>query len=203
MNKVAHALLESKSVHIEPNPDNYYTWTSGTKAPIYCDNRQLISYPNYRYGIVQKLIHWIQNNFPQIEVIAGTATAGIPWAAWVSHELELPMIYIRSTPKGHGRHNTVEGKITHHQSTLILEDLISTGKSSITAYENAKKEGLEVHAVLSIFNYDFKTAKDKFLERDLPFHSLCDLNDLMDYARETSLLNEAEISTVLEWKQQY
>ncbi|MAZ48910.1 MAG: orotate phosphoribosyltransferase [Halobacteriovoraceae bacterium] len=203
INKVAHALLESRSVFIQPDPEKYFTWTSGVKSPIYCDNRQLISYPTYRQEIIKKFSHHIQNHYPQIEAIAGTATAGIPWAAWIAHELDLPMLYIRSKPKDHGTNSTIEGKVTHKQNILIIEDLISTGKSSINAYQNAIDEGLSVEAVLSIFTYDFKIANEKFKEQKIDLFCLCTLDDLLDYAGETKLLNESEISTVRAWKDNF
>ncbi len=203
INKVAHALLESRSVYIQPDPEKYYTWTSGVKSPIYCDNRQLISYPTYREEIIQKFSHYIQNNYPQIEAVAGTATAGIPWAAWIAHELELPMLYIRSKPKDHGTNSAIEGKVTHKQNILIIEDLISTGKSSINAYNHAINEGLNVEAVLSIFTYDFKEAKEKFKAQNIDLYCLCTLNDLLDYARDASLLNDQQIETVIQWREQF
>lgn len=203
MNKIAHALLESRSVFIEPREENYFTWTSGVRSPIYCDNRQLISYPTYREEIIMKFSHYIQNHYPQIEAIAGTATAGIPWAAWIAHELDLPMLYIRSKPKEHGTNSTIEGKVTHKQNILIIEDLISTGKSSINAYQNATNEGLNVEAVLSIFTYDFQIAADKFKEQNIDLYCLCTLGDLLDYAGDTKLLNAKEIETVKHWRESF
>ena len=203
INKVAHALLESRSVFIEPKPENYFTWTSGVKSPIYCDNRQLISYPTYRGEIIKKFSQYIQNNYPQIEAVAGTATAGIPWAAWIAHQLDLPMLYIRSKPKDHGTNSAIEGKVTHKQNILIIEDLISTGKSSINAYNHAINEGLNVEAVLSIFSYDFDIANKKFKEQNIDLYCLCTLNDLLEYARDTQLLNASEIDTVKEWRKNF
>ena len=138
MNLVAKALLESRAVHIQPNPDKFFTWTSGRRSPIYCDNRQLISYPKFRKNITTEFVNYIKENFPNTELIAGTATAGISWAAWIADELELPMVYIRSKPKGHGLKSAIEGHAQKGQKTLIIEDLISTGKSSFEAFEHCK-----------------------------------------------------------------
>ena len=110
MNLIAKALLESKAVHIEPNPEKFFTWTSGRRSPIYCDNRQLISYPEFRKQITKSFVKYIQTEFPDTELIAGTATAGIAWAAWIADELNLPMVYIRSKPKGHGLKSAIDRK---------------------------------------------------------------------------------------------
>jgi orotate phosphoribosyltransferase len=199
MNKIAHALLESKSVHIRPN--DYFTWTSGTRAPIYCDNRQLISYPEYRHEIIRKFCHLIKEQYAHIEVIAGTATAGIPWAAWIAHELDLPMIYIRKKNKDHGTQSAIEGKIFHTQTTLIIEDLVSTGKSSLQAFHQAKAAGLQVKAVMSIFTYGLDIAIEQFKKHNIDHHALCDLEELLHYAGETRLLNPEDISTILDWRE--
>jgi len=203
MNNIAKALLESQAVHIKPNPDNFFTWTSGRRSPIYCDNRQLISYPEFRKTITEHFVAYIKEHHNDVELIAGTATAGIPWAAWIADQLELPMVYVRSKPKGHGLKSAIEGKISEGQKTLIIEDLISTGKSSIEAVEHAKNDKLNVLAVLSIFTYEFSDANTKFEEIKLPKHSLCTLTELLNYSKEHSLLNEADVNTVLEWKNSF
>ncbi len=203
MNKIAKALLDSKSVHIEPNPDNYFTWTSGKRSPIYCDNRQLISYPGYRKLIVEEFVNYIQDQHSEVELIAGTATAGIPWAAWISHELNLPMIYIRSKAKGHGLKSALEGKFEAGQKTLIIEDLISTGKSSLEAYDHASNDNLEIQSVLSIFNYGFQEAKNAFNEKNVNYHSLCNLDELLAHAHNEKLLNESDVEAVGRWARSF
>jgi orotate phosphoribosyltransferase len=200
MNLVANYLLESKAVHIEPNPEKFFTWTSGKRSPIYCDNRQLISYPEFRKKIVNEFCILIRSKYSNVELIAGTATAGIPWAAWIADELNLPMVYIRSKPKGHGLKSAIEGKFSPNQKTLIIEDLISTGKSSLEAYNHAKQEGLEVFSVLSIFNYGFSEATSNFSNQSLAFDSLCSLEKLLEHANFTKLLNDTDVKTVLNWK---
>jgi orotate phosphoribosyltransferase len=203
MNKIAKALLETQSVHIVPEPENFYTWTSGKRSPIYCDNRQLISHPNFRRQIVEDFIDLIKVKYPTVELIAGTATAGIPWAAWIAEGLNLPMVYIRSRPKGHGLKSAIEGKISKGQKVLIIEDLISTGKSSIEAVNHAKADHLEVQAVLSIFTYGFKEANAQFDKIGLEKVSLCNLDQLLKYARDNELLTQENVETVSNWKNSF
>lgn len=203
MNTVANALLTTKAVHIKPDPNEFFTWTSGKRSPIYCDNRTLISYPHYRELITQSFCQLIKEKYKSVELIAGTATAGIPWASWIASELNLPMVYIRSKPKGHGLKSAIEGQSQEGQKTLIVEDLISTGKSSIEAFEHAKSAKLDVLAVLSIFNYGFSLAKENFESYSLKNESLCNLSELLEYARESSILNEKEVQTVLSWANEY
>ena len=203
MNLIAKALLETKSVHIKPDPSNFFTWTSGKKSPIYCDNRKLISYPKVRSLIVEYFIELIQKDFSEVELIAGTATAGIPWAALIAEKLDLPMIYIRSKPKGHGLGSAIEGKIEEGQKTLIIEDLISTGKSSIEAYQHTLTNKLNPMAVLSIFSYGFSEANLAFENINLIKKSLCELDQLLSYAQSSHLLSEDDVETVLNWKKNY
>ncbi len=203
MNKIAQALLETRSVHIKPNPDSFYTWTSGKRSPIYCDNRQLISYPKYRAEIIDSFVKEIKRNFSNVELIAGTATAGIPWAAWIADKLEIPMVYIRSKPKGHGLKSAIEGNIEKNQKTLIIEDLISTGKSSIEAVQHARADELEVLSVLSIFSYGFKEADQKFKEINLSKTSLCTISELLNFAQAENMLSTQDVETVLNWKENF
>ena len=200
INTIAKVLLNSQAVHIQPDPDKFFTWTSGKRSPIYCDNRTLISFPNFRKEVVAKFVALIKKDYPEAELIAGTATAGIPWAAWISEELDLPMVYIRSKAKGHGLKTAIEGKISPSQKTLIIEDLISTGKSSIEAFHHAKTDQLETLAVLSIFTYEFPIAKDSFQENGVKTRSLCTLSELLEYSLESKLLSAEDVKTVQEWK---
>jgi orotate phosphoribosyltransferase len=195
---IAEILLKIKAVHLQP--DNFFTWTSGIKSPIYCDNRQIISYPQYRKVVVDEFVDYIKTNFADTEVIAGTATAGIPWAAWIADELKLPLVYIRGASKGHGLKNAIEGRVTEGQRVLIIEDLISTGKSSIAAATEAKTAKLKVSAVLSIFTYGFDKTRSEFEVNNLDFYSLCDLDSLLLYAKEQSLLTNEQIAIISQWK---
>jgi orotate phosphoribosyltransferase len=196
--EIAKILLEIKAVHLQPN--NFFTWTSGIKSPIYCDNRQIISFPSLRKKVVASFIQLIKEQYHEVEVIAGTATAGIPWAAWIADELGLPMIYIRSNSKGHGLQNSLEGKYSAGQKVLVIEDLISTGKSSIQAAIDAKDNELDVLAVLSIFNYGFYKALKAFQEADIPFSSLCSLSDMLKLSLEENLLSSDQVDIIKEWK---
>jgi orotate phosphoribosyltransferase len=203
MNMVAKALLETNSVYIKPKTSDFFTWTSGKKSPIYCDNRQLISYPEVRSQIVEYFIELIKSDFSNVDLIAGTATAGIPWAALIAQKLSLPMVYIRSKPKGHGLKSAIEGKIEVGQKTLIIEDLISTGKSSIEAYQHTLSNKLKPLAVLSIFSYGFSEADMAFKNINLAKRSLCDLDQLLSYAQSSNLLSKDDVEVVLDWKENY
>lgn len=200
MNNVAKFLLESKSVYIEPNPEKFFKWTSGKMSPIYCDNRQLISYPSMRKQIVKMFVNHIREAYPSAQIIAGTATAGIPWAAWVSESLNLPMIYIRSKAKTHGRLSCLEGAYKENQDIIIIEDLISTAKSSIEASEQARNEKLNVLGVLSIFNYGLMESKRNFESHSLNSQSLCTIEALLDYAKEIKILDSSESDFILNWR---
>lgn len=203
MNDIAKALLDSKAVHIQPNPQNFFTWTSGKRSPIYCDNRTLISFPKFRQQVNNSFIKVIRKHFSDVELIAGTATAGIPWAAWIADSLNLPMVYIRSHAKGHGLKTAIEGVSSEGQKTLIIEDLISTGKSSIEAYQHAKDAGLNVQAVLSIFTYDFPIANSRFKEIELKKLSLCTLESLLIHAKDSKLLDAKDVLVVENWKESF
>lgn len=195
---IAKILLDIKAVHF--NPDSFFTWTSGIKSPIYCDNRQIISYPEYRKEITAKFCERIKT-LKGVEVIAGTATAGIPWASWIAHELNLPMIYVRGGQKGHGLKNQIEGSFRPGQKAVVIEDLISTGKSSIEAVENLRAAKLEVLEVESIFNYGFELACKNFQQAKTSFYSLENLDSLLEYSQANHLLTERQIGIIQEWKQ--
>lgn len=199
MEQIAKALIESGAIHIEPKEDNFFTWTSGKRSPIYCDNRQLISYPTLRKEVVNRFCDKIKKDFPDTQLIAGTATAGIPWAAWIANELELPMVYIRSKPKGHGLKSAIEGKIRTGQKTLIIEDLISTGKSSIEAVTHSRKDNLEVLGVLSIFNYGFRESVKNFSDSEISFYSLCSLDQLLEFANNSDIIDASDVNFIKEW----
>lgn len=199
MNKeVAKILLNIEAVHL--SPDHFFTWTSGLKSPIYCDNRQIISYPEQRKYITQKFSALIKEKYPETQVIAGTATAGIPWAAWIADELGLPMIYIRSNAKGHGLKNALEGKAIEGQKAIVIEDLISTGKSSIAAAKEITSANMQLQGVLSIFNYGFDFAHEAFEKSKISYDSLCNLPTMLEYAKEEDLLTESQIAIIEQWK---
>ena len=164
-NKVARALLEIEAVQIKT--DGYFTWTSGIQSPIYCDNRLTMSYPEIRTQIAKAFAEKLVELNMTPDVIAGCATAGIPHAAWLADELNVPMAYVRSKPKGHGKGNQIEGKVEIGQKVLVIEDLISTGGSSIDAANVLREEGADVLGVFAIFTYGLQKAVDRFKQEDL------------------------------------
>lgn len=195
---ISDILLEIKAVRLEPV--NQFTWTSGIKSPIYCDNRQIISYPSHRKLITERFCERIKN-LGEVDLIAGTATAGIPWASWIADKMELPMVYVRGGSKGHGLKNAIEGNFQSGQKAVVIEDLISTGKSSIEAVSKLQEAGVQVLEVQSIFNYEFEAAKKNFQEATVAFHSLAGLEDLLTRAQAKGLLSTEQIGIIREWKQ--
>lgn len=195
---ISDILLDIGAVKLDP--ENLFTWTSGIKSPIYCDNRQLISYPEHREYVSSKFCERIKT-LGSVDLIAGTATAGIPWAAWIAQKTNLPMVYIRGGAKGHGLKNAIEGKFSKGQKAVVIEDLISTGKSSIEAASKLVDAGVEVIEVQSIFNYDFPSAKDNFEKAKISFHSLANLDELSERALAKGLLTPGQIGIIQEWKQ--
>ncbi|SEI71179.1 orotate phosphoribosyltransferase [Bhargavaea ginsengi] len=195
--EIAEALLSIGAVRF--SPEDPFTWASGIKSPIYCDNRLTMSYPEVRKRIAQGLAELIRTEYPEAEVIAGTATAGIPHAAWVSELLDKPMIYIRSKPKGHGRGNQIEGELREGSRTVIIEDLISTGGSSLTAAAAAKEAGAEVLGVASIFTYGLDKSEKNFGEAGLSHHSLTDFDTLAKAAADSGAISATSLPGLLDW----
>lgn len=196
---IAGILLEIEAVKLDPV--NLFTWTSGIQSPIYCDNRQIISYPKHRQHVTKKFCERI-SSLGEVELIAGTATAGIPWAAWIAQELGLPMVYVRGGAKGHGLKNAIEGHFTTGQKTVLIEDLVSTGKSSVEALSKLKDLGLNVIEVQSIFTYDFQKAKDNFEKHEIAHFSLTNLEQLINTALSKGLLSAQQIGIIEQWKQE-
>lgn len=193
---VAQILLKEKAVFLRP--EEPFTWTSGIKSPVYCDNRLLISTVESREVIIKAFAEKARSL--GVDVIAGTATAGIPWAAWIAQELRLPLVYVRSSSKDHGRQNAIEGAVKPGQKTVLIEDLISTGKSSIAAAKKLEEAQVEVKSILSIFTYDFKQAREIFESNNLNFSSLSNFEVLAKVAYDNQMLNEAALNQVLEWR---
>ena len=194
---VAEALLSINAVSLSPNEP--FTWASGIKSPIYCDNRLIVSYPEVRKFISKNLIKLIQEQFPEVEVIAGTATAGIPHASWVSAVLEKPMVYVRSSPKKHGRGNMIEGIITPGQKVVIVEDLISTGGSSITCAHALRDAGADVIGVAAIFSYELPIAAENFGKEELRYATLSNYPALVETALKKNIITEEERVALTEW----
>lgn len=194
---VAERLLEINAVALKPQ--NPFTWTSGLRSPIYCDNRLTLSFPVVRREIALGLQKLILENFPDAQVIAGTATAGIPHAAWVSELLDLPMCYVRSKAKGHGKGNQIEGKVLPGQKVVVVEDLISTGGSVVTAVQALKEAGCEVLGVVSIFTYGLDKGKELFVQEGIKSKSLTDFATLVAVAIEKGYISENNQESLLAW----
>lgn len=197
--KVAETLLEIGAVSL--NPNNPFVWTSGIKSPIYCDNRLILGYPEIRKEIAKGLCSLITEHFPDVEIIAGTATAGIPHAAWVSELLHVPMCYVRSSTKGHGKKNQIEGPIKSGKKVVVIEDLISTGKSSILAANVLKEAGCQVLGIVSIFTYELSEATNLCQEAEVPYYSLSNFSTLIATAVDKGYLTKDDMSSVLKWRE--
>lgn len=196
--KVAEFLLQIKAVKLQPNDP--FTWASGIKSPIYCDNRITLSYPNIRTFIRQEYAQSVIDSFGKPDVIAGVATGGIAQGALVAQELGLPFIYIRSEAKKHGMGNQIEGYFEEGQRVVVIEDLISTGGSSLKAVEALREAKLDVKGLVAIFTYGFKIAEDNFTNAKCPYRTLTDYDILLDHAKSTNLISEEEARSLLEWK---
>ena len=196
--QVAQNLLAIKAVFLSPNEP--FTWASGIKSPIYCDNRLTMSFPKVRRLIAKGLAEKIKKQFPEVEVIAGTATAGIPHAAWVAEILDLPMVYIRSKAKDHGKGNQIEGQITPDQKMVVIEDLISTGGSVLEACQAAKREGADVLGVAAIFTYELPKGATNFNTAQLPLVTLTNYTTLIQTALEEGYISEADLALLTAWK---
>lgn len=195
--EIARALLSIGAVELRPQ--NPFTWTSGISSPIYCDNRLTMSDPTVRKQIAEALATNIREFFPQTEVVAGTATAGIPHAAWVSDALNLPMVYVRSKAKEHGRGNQIEGKLVPGQKVIVVEDLISTGGSSIEAVRALEQQGCDVLGVVCIFTYHLKRADELFEEAGIPYVSLTNFDALIEEATLAKQVADEDKPQLMEW----
>ena len=193
---VAKILLKEKAVFLRPH--DLFTWTSGIKSPVYCDNRLLISTVESRGIIVKAFCKKLEGL--KLDCIAGTATAGIPWAAWIAYEMKLPMIYVRSSSKEHGRQNAIEGFAAAGSKCVLIEDLISTGKSSIAAAKKLQEAELSVLKVLSIFTYGFAQVDQLFAEAGISFESLSHFDILARVAYDDKVLDSQTLDQVIEWR---
>ncbi|MGX8796992.1 orotate phosphoribosyltransferase [Fusibacter sp. JL298sf-3] len=198
--EIAESLLEIKAVTVV-DENHLFTWVSGIKSPVYCDNRMTISYPAVRKRIAKGFADAIQTRFPSVEIIAGTATAGIPHAAWVADLLDLPMVYVRSTPKGHGKGKQTEGHLPAGAKVVLIEDLFSTGGSSVKACEALISEGADVIGCLGIFSYNFKQVAERFEEKHIPFGTLTDYETLLPIAVEKGYIDASSYETLLKWRE--
>lgn len=197
--KIAGHLLEIEAVSLKPSDP--FTWSSGIKSPIYCDNRLTLSYPSVRRDIESGLVELIRTHFPDAEVIAGTATAGIPHAALVSEQMDLPMVYVRSKAKGHGKGNQIEGRITTGQKVVVIEDLISTAGSAITAAKALREAGAIVLGIAPIFTYELEAGKTNLMENHLTAYTLTDFSTLEKVALEKGYIKQEERQKLAKWKE--
>jgi len=196
--ELATSLLQINAIILQPN--NPFTWASGWKSPIYCDNRKTLSYPKIRVYIRQKIAEIVSRHYEGANIIAGVATGGIAHGALVAEELNSPFIYIRSKKKGHGRGNQIEGFFNKGDSVIVIEDLISTGKSSLEAVKALRDAGLVVKGLVSIFTYGFQYANENFKEMECNQMSLCDYDTLLEKALENHYINDSDLLLLKDWK---
>lgn len=195
---VAEKLLQINAIRL--NPQQPFTWASGWKSPIYCDNRKTLSFPYIRDFVKSELCNVIFESFPEADMLAGVATAGIAWGAMAADQLKLPYIYVRPKPKEHGLGNQIEGFYEKGQKVLVIEDLISTGKSSMQVVNVLRNQGLEVVGIVSIFTYQFSEAVQLFEENNLQHISLTNYTNLIDLAIEKQLVNAELQNVLLDWR---
>jgi orotate phosphoribosyltransferase len=194
----AEKLLQADAVRLSPHEP--FTWASGWKSPIYCDNRKILSQPFLRDFIKSELCNVVFELFSDAEVISGVATAGIPWGTMVADQLKLPFIYVRPKPKEHGLGNQIEGSYTAGHKTVVIEDLISTAKSSLQVVEVLRNAGLVVEGMVSIFNYQFDVAEKALEKAGISFHSLTNYPSLLTLAGQKGLIMPAEEEVLLKWR---
>jgi len=194
----AEKLLQIKAIKLQPT--NYFTWASGWHSPIYCDNRKTLSFPDVRNYIRDSFVTTIKEKYPNVEVIAGVATGAIAIGVLVAEAMNLPFIYIRASSKGHGLQNQVEGAYEAGQKVVVIEDLVSTGGSSLKAVEALRAEKIDVLGMLAIFTYGFKIASDNFKNANIELTTLSDYNVMIDLAAKKDYIKESEKNTLAEWR---
>jgi orotate phosphoribosyltransferase len=196
---IADYLLQVKAVRLQPEAP--FTWASGWKSPIYCDNRITLSYPKIRTFIRQALVKAIEEKYGKPDVIAGVATAAIAQGALVAEAMGVPFVYVRASAKDHGRQNLIEGEIKSGQSVVVIEDLVSTGQSSLKAVQSLREAGCDVKGMIAVFTYGFPLAEENFKKENCPLLTLCDYNVLLEKAVETKSIDEKHLETLQQWRQ--
>jgi orotate phosphoribosyltransferase len=196
---VAEKLLQVGAVKLSPSEP--FTWASGWKSPIYCDNRKVLSFPYVRDFIKSEMCNVIFEQFGEADMLAGVATAGIPWGAMAADQLKLPYIYVRPKPKEHGLGNQIEGAYESSNKILVIEDLISTGKSSLQVVDVLRNAGLQVIGMVSIFNYGFNIADEVFNKANVPFKSLTNYASMIDLAVEKGIINPSTQDLLMQWRE--
>lgn len=196
--ELASKLLQIKAIKLSPHKP--FTWASGISAPIYCDNRLLLSYPELRNYVVEQLVN-ASKQFENFDAVAGVATAGIPHGTLLADRLNKPFAYVRSQAKKHGRQNLIEGHLPKGSKVLVVEDLISTGQSSLQAVNNLKMASMKVAGVLALFTYGFRQTQQRFEQANCPLHCLSDYKHLLQKAKEEQYINEKELELLTQWRQ--
>nr|WP_299345673.1 orotate phosphoribosyltransferase [Allomuricauda sp.] len=196
--KTAELLLQINAIKLDP--ENPFTWASGWKSPIYCDNRVMLSFPEIRKYVAKAMAEQVKSLYGKPDVIAGVATGAIGVGILVAEALELPFIYVRPEAKSHGRQNQIEGYLEPNQKVVVIEDLISTGKSSLNAVRALNDHGASVMGMVAIFTYGFDVATANFEKENLALNTLSDYNHLIEQASETNYIKESQLQTVLQWK---
>ena len=194
---VSEYLLQIKAIVLQPNSP--FTWASGIKSPIYCDNRKILSFPRIRTFIRQEIVKALEDNYGRPDVIAGVATGGIAMGALVAQELGLPFVYIRSKPKEHGLSNQIEGVIEKGQSVIVIEDLISTGGSSLQAVAALKERGCSVKGMIAIFSYELGISKENFKKANCPLITLSNYSALLEKAVESKYISQSDVKALKAW----
>ncbi len=196
--KTAELLLQINAIKLKP--ENPFTWASGWKSPIYCDNRIILSYPPIRNYIRTEMSKHVENLYGTPDAIAGVATGAIGIGMLVAEYLGLPFVYVRPEAKSHGRQNQIEGHLEPNANVVVIEDLISTGKSSLNAVTALEAHGANIKGMIAIFTYGFEVATTNFAERNVELHTLSDYAHLAKHATESGLIKEAQLTTLLEWR---
>lgn len=197
-NKVAQQLLRVKAVKL--NAENPFTWASGWKSPIYCDNRKLLTYPAERKMITEALVSVIGDSYKDVDLIAGVATGAIAWGIMVAEALGKPFVYVRPKPKDHGTQSQVEGSIEPNQRIVVVEDLVSTGASSLSACDALRKAGGIVLGMVAIFSYNFPLSRREFEYKDVELHTLCQYDSLLEEAVKENYIDAQHVEVLKEWR---
>lgn len=196
--KIAESLLQIKAIKL--NPANHFTWASGWYSPIYCDNRKVLSYPAVRKEICNGFVKIISEKYPDVYIIAGVATGAIAHGALVADRLNKPFVYVRSSPKTHGLNNQVEGECWQNAKVVVIEDLVSTGGSSLCAVEALRENGCDVLGMVAIFTYEFPTAKENFAAADVHLDTLSNYSTMIELAVQEGYVHADELQTLQEWR---
>jgi len=196
--KIASLLLQINAIKL--NTANPFTWASGWKSPIYCDNRKTLSYPEVRQVIKEEFVNLVKEKYPSVDLIAGVATGAIAIAALVADELNLPLVYVRAKPKGHGLENLIEGDISVAKNVVVIEDLISTGNSSLKAVEALRNDGCDVLGMLAIFTYEFPQAKTNFNKANVELETLSNYSSLLVTALQNNTIQQSDLPMLDSWR---